>query len=531
MSSKFFDLSKKVADEFIQNILVVDDEIFTDEDGSTHNLNAKGIIEAFAASKKLCSLNSPNGQHDLSNVIEVARKTDILITDWRIFPEGESGGDSEDDIAEIDERGKFTIELLKGVIGDNKLTKGSLKLLIVFSGEVDLNEIARSIDSSFRQDGFVRKGNEIVKDKVKIIVIGKPGLKGTFKHTPEFEKWVVDYPDLPDFALSEFTKMTSGLLSNFVLKTVATLRNNTSELIGLFNQDLDSAYVLHKVLLPYPEDAHEQLIEMFSNSIDALLKYNYVGDIADKSSVLNWVEGQEFAKSIKVSNKEIGVDKDFIAECVQSGIEMAIKSKWPEGISQTQSEKVKKFSDNIYVKHPDLFSPSGGDSKNEEFSILTHHKSNMKRETINPILSLGSIVKDLKGNRYYLCIQARCDSVRIDSERRFLFVSLERVEDEKKFHFVINDSDQYIKLKVITDAFALRTIKFKPLDNDRVIKANSKEDGRFYFKSVWDNDEFQWIADLKDAHAQREANSFASRLSRVGLDESEWLRKWATKNS
>jgi hypothetical protein len=33
--------------------------------------------------------------------------------------------------------------------------------------------------------------------------------------------------------------------------------------------------------------------------------------------------------------------------------------------------------------------------------------------------------------------------------------------------------------------------------------------------------------DLKDLHAQRIVDEYASQLSRVGLDESEWLRRGA----
>jgi hypothetical protein len=32
----------------------------------------------------------------------------------------------------------------------------------------------------------------------------------------------------------------------------------------------------------------------------------------------------------------------------------------------------------------------------------------------------------------------------------------------------------------------------------------------------------------KFEHAQRIVNEYAAKLSRVGLDESEWLRRWAS---
>ena len=36
---------------------------------------------------------------------------------------------------------------------------------------------------------------------------------------------------------------------------------------------------------------------------------------------------------------------------------------------------------------------------------------------------------------------------------------------------------------------------------------------------------YYWVLDLKESHAQRIANEFSANLARVGLDESEWLRR------
>ena len=40
-----------------------------------------------------------------------------------------------------------------------------------------------------------------------------------------------------------------------------------------------------------------------------------------------------------------------------------------------------------------------------------------------------------------------------------------------------------------------------------------------------DGIELTWIAQLKPAHAQRIAEALGRELTRVGLDESEWLRR------
>ena len=48
--------------------------------------------------------------------------------------------------------------------------------------------------------------------------------------------------------------------------------------------------------------------------------------------------------------------------------------------------------------------------------------------------------------------------------------------------------------------------------------------------SVWkmqttDGLTFEWVAELKNEYAQRIANDFAGSLSRVGVNESEWVRR------
>ncbi len=55
-----------------------------------------------------------------------------------------------------------------------------------------------------------------------------------------------------------------------------------------------------------------------------------------------------------------------------------------------------------------------------------------------------------------------------------------------------------------------------------------EENGTFVFDTT-DKKRFEWVSELKSEHAQRIANNFAAKLSRVGLDESEWLRRGADR--
>jgi hypothetical protein len=141
-------------------------------------------------------------------------------------------------------------------------------------------------------------------------------------------------------------------------------------------------------------------------------------------------------------------------------------------------------------------------------------------------LTLGTIIKSIANPKnYFVCIQQRCDSVRIkqDNERKFLFLPLTKVENGQ-FHFITPEG---IKLRLDKKSYSIKTIKFKCDNSNGEIKAIFDEiDKKYKFKEIYDKgDIFEWIFDLKDLHSQRIVTDYALQLSRVGLDESEWLRR------
>jgi hypothetical protein len=96
-----------------------------------------------------------------------------------------------------------------------------------------------------------------------------------------------------------------------------------------------------------------------------------------------------------------------------------------------------------------------------------------------------------------------------------------------KFNFISNNG---IKLQLDSKSYSIRTLKFKS-NKDGVVEPKKKSD-KYIFEQVYNkksDEKFEWVLDLKDLHAQRIVADYASNLSRVGLDESEWLRKAGTK--
>lgn len=547
MNNEFFETSKKIANEFLQSVVFIDDMAFIEgTPNDLHAFSTRDITRAFANSQKVCAVYKPETVLDIENLAILAKKVDVTVLDWQINVQDQSAiENAEEDVEEEDPRGIHTRRIIQEILRDPLTGKGSLKLILIYTGEIDLAGIA---DSVYRElhaqgvEGVTREDCRVGTPNVKIVIIAKPSLidqegENKFKYNPDLKDKIVLYEDLPDFILTEFTRMTAGLLSNFVLRSLSVIRSNTFRLIKLYRKELDPAFLAHRLLLPDPDDSKEHLIEMLSHSIQALLNYNEAAETTSIGNLEQWVDLEEnsFTSKISFGQKEICVNRDFVIDWIKRGFFEACRRQW-EAEGHDDSDKglgenaLKKKHKEVSIKITEYLMNGDTKSIDSEFSILTHHKSNLKQQATPPRLSLGTLIRQAATNdeigdsdeeerRYFLCIQARCDSVRVESVRKFLFLELEKTE--LKFDFIVEDGGEFVQLAIKKHAFELRTIKFLPTAN-HVVEANFY-DKRYYFESNH-NERFIWLADLKDAHAQRVVNKFAAKISRVGLDEYEWLR-------
>lgn len=128
--------------------------------------------------------------------------------------------------------------------------------------------------------------------------------------------------------------------------------------------------------------------------------------------------------------------------------------------------------------------------------------------------------------------------MRISKKRKFPFLKLKRFDSSinKKFDLIVRDNS-FIELVISYRPYDSELVEFKPSAARVVIPKKVKDD--FVFENVPQEKlegvtkirvprKFKWLGDLKFAQAQRVANKYAEALSRVGLDESEWLRRWST---
>jgi hypothetical protein len=144
-----------------------------------------------------------------------------------------------------------------------------------------------------------------------------------------------------------------------------------------------------------------------------------------------------------------------------------------------------------------------------------------------PVLQLGTIVRSHEQTEppaFFLCMRPRCESVRLKKSEAFLLLPLIQ-PIEKTIQLVIRTSEgAHHRLSVCTKASEWSLVRFTPQKIGGSIIAEKSSANCFLFASD-DKTKFEWLGELKHEFAQRIAHRFAAGLSRVAVDNSEWLRR------
>lgn len=544
MDSTFINKSKQIANDYIQSIVFLDDRAYkktVDEAKPNNSFDTYKISQSFAKSEKICAVYQPQSDDDILKFKAISAKADVIILDWEInFPKLVEAGNEEDD--DDHEAGLYTKDIIKSILFDNDKLNESLKIITVYTGDYAilkniLKEIYEEVFNNEKAYKFDQDGLSISASNFKIFVRAKVA-KINNETNKYLEKFMVSYEDMPQFILNGFTSVTSGLLSNFALLSLSTLRKNSTKILSLFSKELDSAYLSHKSLLPSQEDAEDLLVELFGDTVSDLLFYNKSNEEI-RNLINDWIEDnihEENKDLFKKDGTKYNPEETYnrtrqvlidLLNSTNKDVEKRyidiLNSK--TGVSKSKLNDYFKY---ISLNNTLLFLNNSEELKktiiDQKFSILTHHKSLFIPNNTIPKLTLGTIIRSTSNNEnYYICIQQKCDSVRISKnvERKFLFIPL--IISNNKFDIITPNG---IKLKKSKDSFSIRTIKFVCKDDKGIIKAEQNEKGTFIFKQKYEDEHFEWILDLKDLHSQRIIIEYTSQLSRVGLDEYEWHRRF-----
>ena len=462
------------------------------------DLDAKSLVDGFASEGIACAVLRPIGEDDVvSQATKLAELADIVVLDW---------------ILDKDNGAKARSLILK-VIGEGS-GSDRMRLIAVYTGESDLRAVANSAaevlskrygEAPCRPCEFVA-----VKGPVRLVVFGK-------EHTrvpPEdanLSQRILASSELPNRLIREFAEMTTGLLPNVAIAGLSELRAQTHKLLTMFSRSLDPAYLGHRVLLSNPAEAEEQVVGMFAAELLSVLEYGGVAKQAGLESIRALIDEMASSDALRPNHLSV-TSKSELLKLLENGIDNT------QGL---------QFGGWKWEKATYAFTPDDcqANEANRQFAKMMHVKTQYGGPP--PTLTLGTIL--CAESTYWICLQPKCDSVRIDGPTAFPMLPMATVTDQRKdFEIVVPHREAWVLLRVPCKPAEIRMFTFESIDSSKKQVTASRSNSTWTLKST-KGPSFEWVAQLKDEHAQRIANEFAGSFSRVGVNESEWVRRSGKK--
>jgi len=517
MAQTFNEITRNIVDRFLQNILFVDDNAYPTEDKQKVNaFDASKISSVFAQKGKLCTVFAPSTEEDLKNCSSLCAKSDVVVLDWYLDLENKQQiEDAEKDADSEEPRGIYTTRLINNIIEDAGNKK--LKLIIIYTGETDLIGITGDLYKGITlKDKFEQGDCCVFSSNVSVLIRAKFKDEDQFKHNPELKAKIVKYENLPDFITEGFSNFVGGLLPDFALSAIAAIRNNTSNILGVFSKDIDPAFLGHYVSIPDCNDAISMLPKIFGTAVANLIE---TSDVDFDSWIEAWIDENIKDSNTIINGKNIDINAEKLKCLLKSSADFEEKFNASFDI-QAKKEKVNRYTADLYkIETTKLFCSEKANTSNYKWAKLVQHSNLFSSPKIHR-LTTGTIIKYKEEDKFLICIQQSCDSVRIspDEERTFLFLPL--VQGINGEAIVVGEQDHLI---VDNKSYSIKLHRFSPNENNANITAELKENGEYVFEDT-DGKQFVWVAELKELFAQHIVSAYASQLSRVGIDNSEWIR-------
>ena len=511
--------SRKLAQRFLRTAVVVDDKAYMDSDedvgpeaevvdpgrGTTvvsqedpipvsrsrdHSLNAASIMDSFSDLGVICGVVGPT-----QSKISAMRQADIVVLDWRLQ----------------DDDPQYALSLLCKLLTAEAGQRNSLRLVAIYTGESRLEDIRAQIVARLREatlDPCEDESGMVISYRHGRIVIYA---KSAVNLAAQLKDRCVAEENLPELLIDDFAAMTEGLLPTIALTSLTAVREGEHKVLDRFSADLDPAFLAHRTCLSDPEDAERQIVNHVAEELRGLMDNTVAEESpAGSEAVEHWIrrKGEEY----RFGDKKIDLGKT---------IKLATK-----GLQNTSVLKEKAFGD-----------LSGGFAGGNVVDLDERLAWIMSFRTVfnapPPTLWLGSIVTaEVDGDEHHLiCMRPRCDCVRLEEETSFLFLPLVEPTKDKE-QLVIKLDQEFMRMGIDFDSSGWVVLQFNPSESNSpspVSATKRQSDRSFEFIDTKDN-RYTWRGELKAEYAHRIAQSFATKLSRPAIDESEWLRRTARKS-
>lgn len=517
MSSSFGERFRGIARRFLVSAAVVDDEPYYDEAGAIgplrtpsradrrvedespsgrfrgRNLDAGAITEAFSRVGVICGIVKPARDEKVS--IETVKRADLVVIDWRLH------GDD----------GERALELLRSIVVGDQGQR--LRLIAVYTGESKIDEIGGRIRQELGRNG--RKFESEEKDDPVELSCGHCHIVIYAKsNTPlgrELKSRSVSEEDLPERLIDDFARMTEGLLSGIAFVALAAVRENAHRVLDKFESKLDPAFLTHRACLPVPDDSEGHIVAQIASELRAIMEEE-VNRIRPSGMEAIGLWMTKFKGNGDVMFGGNPLSQKRVLEVLGKGVD-----------ATDVPSKSKAYS----LLTAGLVNNEDGE-KNLDLRLawMTCFRA------IDPPdkkLWLGTVVRRCGESNcveFLLCVRPRCDSVRMDEPKSFLFLPL--IDHKAKtFQLVVRLSSnglEYKRFSVDFDMAKWKLLEFGPDPAAKAVVAQEEETGRYVFADV-PGERYEWIGELKAEVAHSIGQLLGATLSRIALDRSEWLRR------
>lgn len=554
--SSFFSQSKLLAEEFIKSVIIIDDKLSSsgiaeraevlpdhlilspleissprkpqDEipsiDDFSQSIDPKTITDAFLSKGIPVSIITPKNIDETKKLTETVKKlfnkTDIFIFDWFM---------NDDD-------GVTTANIIENYATTTGNDSGQLRLFVIYTtGSQHINlifdkllEKIKLIDPNFVYD---RSNLSIQSGSVKIIILIKTGNPLDINIDNQ-----VSNENLAERVIYEFTILNSGLLPNSVMKAITYINSNSLKILRKFNSSLDSAYLIHRSCLPITADAEDYLIDLISSELHAIIDESKVTEALNDKSITAWIDEKmsgvsDITWDPKTHKVPAKLTKEDVVSIANNGFN-TVADKWFSSTNDEDSRRHKKqaFMNDLHkLNLLSIFAFNGGTT--DDILLPFSHISSFRSFYSNQrFLTLGTVIGEVKNEqdeieKVYICLLPKCDTVRLVEPRTFLFLPITIDNTKNQFDIIIQNGSILLKGIIEKKSYKLSSIEFSPSPDDKhTIKAIEKN-GKFYF--VNSSNRYIWLGELRSDNAIRLAHTYGSALTRIGIDEFEWQRRWA----
>ncbi|MFV0930288.1 response regulator receiver domain [Pseudomonas jessenii] len=482
-----------------------------------HDIDLRKIVNSFSQLGLVCGSYLPDSTTGRQEIVETtflaAKFADISIIDWQL---------------EVD-NSEAAISVIKRLLEHDLEIGGRLRLILVYTGEPDLDSAAAVLESGL--DGLATISDEnkrlLISESSRIRFINKPTRKD-YVDNPD----VVSWADLPGRAIEEFTILSQGLLKAFALDSIAAIRNDTHRLLAQFSPSMDGVFAGQRSTSSDPDDAGRLLTDVILSEFSITVNKAKIAErVVGKSGALLWLKAQANLQETDVNITFKTPGKDILK--LNSAAKVQLLEGGFSGVKKVGSQGGLKVCNSFFAS--DVIS----DDAHKDFSVLStlaRHSGVGCARVVDapPVLTLGLVlqsVEPIPGSdvfEYILCLQPKCDAVRLDAlpaPRGFSFV--EMAECSVGYEIVLPIDSTYKTFNLPYKDLIIRTIRFAA-STGRSVVAAEKINEQWHFTDC-NGKKWKWIAELREQNSLSLVNKIMSALTRVGLNQPEWLRLQSSK--